>query len=223
MDEYGFTPECITRNGAPWFPLMGEFHYSRYPAEYWKESLYKMKAGGIDVVSTYVIWIHHEEIEGEYDFSGRRDLSRFVRTCAECGLKAMLRIGPWCHGEVRNGGFPDWLLEKPFKARTNDEGYFAAVEKWYRAVFERVEGLFSGDPGPEGGGPVIGVQIENEFGHCGASQAPRARGICGAWRRWRGASASPRRCTRPPAGEARRPAASCPSWGATARRPGTSD
>lgn len=176
MDEYGFTPECITRNGSPWFPVMGEFHYSRYPAEYWKESLYKMKAGGIDVVSTYVIWIHHEEIEGEYDFSGRRDLSRFVRTCAECGLKAMLRIGPWCHGEVRNGGFPDWLLEKPFKARTNDEGYFAAVEKWYRAVFERVEGLFSGDPGPEGGGPVIGVQIENEFGHCGGLSGAEGEG-----------------------------------------------
>jgi len=173
MDEYGFTPRCLTKNGEPWFPVMGEFHYSRYPAEYWKESLYKMKAGGIDVASSYVIWIHHEEAEGEYDFSGRRDLAGFVRTCGECGLSMMLRIGPWSHGEVRNGGFPDWLLKKPFSTRTNDPAYFDTVEKWYRAIYERVKGLFLDDPQPGGGpGPIIGVQIENEFGHCGGLSGP---------------------------------------------------
>jgi beta-galactosidase len=168
MDEYGFTPRYLTRNGQPWFPVMGEFHYSRYPAEYWKESLFKMKAGGVDIVSSYVIWIHHEEAEGEYDFSGNRDLGRFVRSCGECGLTMMLRIGPWSHAEVRNGGFPDWLLKKPFAARTNDPEYFRAVEKFYRAIFERVKGLFLKDLLPDGNqGPIIGVQIENEFGHCG--------------------------------------------------------
>lgn len=168
METFGFTPRWLTKNDQPWFPVMGEIHYSRYPAKYWKESLYKMKAGGVDVVSSYVIWIHHEEIEGEYDFSGDRDLRAFVAACAECGMKLMLRIGPWCHGEVRNGGFPDWLLAKPFASRSNDERYLATVEKFYRKIFSQVEGFLLKDKLPSGSqGPIIGVQIENEFGHCG--------------------------------------------------------
>lgn len=168
MNAYGFTPEYLTKNGRPWFPLMGEMHYSRYPARYWRESLLKMKAGGIDVVSAYVIWIHHEEIEGEWVFSGDRDLRRFVMTCAECGLSLMLRIGPWIHGEVRNGGLPDWVLRQPWRARTNDEGYFETVRTLYAKIFSQVEGLFLKDAGTcPGGGPIIGVQIENEYGHCG--------------------------------------------------------
>ncbi|HOK00345.1 MAG TPA: beta-galactosidase [Termitinemataceae bacterium] len=162
MDNFGMTPQYLTKNGLPWFPIMGEFHYSRYPAEYWKESLLKMKAGGVDIVSSYVIWIHHEEIEGEYDFSGQRNLRRFVETVAECGLYFWIRIGPWCHGEVRNGGFPDWLLQKPFPVRVNNEDYFATVSRFYRAIYEQIRGLQHKD-----GGPIIGIQIENEYGHCG--------------------------------------------------------
>lgn len=168
MDTYGFTPEYVTRNGEPWFPVMGEIHYSRYPAEYWRESLLKMKTGGVNVASAYVIWIHHEEIENEFDFTGNRDLRRFVETCRDCGMSLMLRIGPWSHGEVRNGGFPDWLLKKPFKIRDNDPGYFDAVEKYYRAIYAQIAGLLLKDTQAGGKqGPIIGVQIENEFGHCG--------------------------------------------------------
>lgn len=162
MDEYAYSSEYLTKNGQPWFPVMGEFHYSRYPARYWRESLLKMKAGGVSVVSSYVIWIHHEEVEGELDFTGDRDLRGYVRTCGDCGLPVLLRIGPWCHGEVRNGGFPDWLLKKPFAPRTNDPLYLARVGDYYRSVFGQVEGLLLKD-----GGPIIGIQIENEFGHCG--------------------------------------------------------
>ena len=97
-------------DGKPWFPVMGEFHYSRYPAEDWRAELLKMKAGGVDIVSTYVFWIHHEEIEGQWDWSGRRDLRKFVQTCGDVGLKVLVRCGPWDHGEVRNGGFPDWVV-----------------------------------------------------------------------------------------------------------------
>lgn len=166
MTEYGFNKEYLTKDKGPWFPMMGEFHYSRYPEQYWKESLLKMKAGGIEIVSSYVIWIHHEEVEGEYDFSGQRNLRRFVEIVGEAGLKMFLRIGPWCHGEVRNGGFPDWLLQKEYEVRSNEEGYFDAVGTFYKKIYEQVEGLLYGD-----GGPVIGVQIENEYGHCG--------GLCG--------------------------------------------
>lgn len=162
MAEYGYNQKYLTMDGNPWFPVMGEFHYSRYPEQYWKESLYKMKAGGIEIVSTYVFWLHHEEIEGEYDFSGQRDLRRFTETVKECGLKMFLRIGPWCHGEARNGGFPDWLLHKDFKVRTNDERYLALIKKFYSEIAIHVKGLMEQD-----GGPIIGIQIENEYGHCG--------------------------------------------------------
>ena len=162
---YDFDNISLKKDGKRWFPVMGEIHYSRYPKEYWHESLMKMKAGGVDVASAYVIWIHHEEIEGQYDFSGDRDLKLFVRTCKECGMKLWLRIGPWVHGEVRNGGFPDWLLKKDFEVRTNDERYFAVVENWYKRIFKEVEGFFWSENNPDN--PIIGVQIENEFGHCG--------------------------------------------------------
>ena len=165
MSEYSFTPEYLTKDGKPWFPVMGEMHFSRYPQKYWKESLCKMKAGGVDVVSSYVIWIHHEEIEGSYDFSGDRDLRAFAAACRDCGIKLFLRIGPWCHGEVRNGGFPDWLLKKPFKIRDNDEEYFACVEKWYSKIYSMVSGFLCAENGDDN--TIIGIQIENEFGHCG--------------------------------------------------------
>ena len=165
MAEYSFTPEYLTKDGKPWFPVMGEMHYSRYPQKYWKESLCKMKAGGVDIVSSYVIWIHHEEIEGSYDFSGDRDLHAFAAACRDCGIKLFLRIGPWCHGEVRNGGFPDWLLKKPFVNRTNDEEYFACVEKWYSKIYNMVSEFLCADSNSDN--TIIGVQIENEYGHCG--------------------------------------------------------
>ena len=93
-----------------------------------------MKAGGLEIAATYVFWIHHEEIENQYDFSGDRDLRLFVQTCKECGMKLWLRIGPWAHGEARNGGFPDWLLKKEYEPRTNDERYFSVVERWYKKI-----------------------------------------------------------------------------------------
>lgn len=162
MGEYGFNSRYLTRDGKPWFPVMGEIHYSRVKREDWKSELYKMKAGNVSVVSTYVIWIHHEEIEKEYDFSGNRNLHEFVKAIKETGLKMILRIGPWSHAEVRNGGFPDWLLKKEYEPRTNDYRYFEEVRRFYNKIFEQVDGFLHKD-----GGPIIGVQIENEYGHCG--------------------------------------------------------
>lgn len=163
MATYSYDSKSLFRDGKRWFPVMGEIHYSRYPDCDWKEALLKMKEGGVDIVSSYVIWIHHEEIENDYDWTGWRNLRKFVETIKECGLTMIIRIGPWSHAEVRHGGFPDWLLAKCPDARsTNDEKYFAEVEKWYKAIYEQVKGLFVND-----GGPIIGVQIENEYGHCG--------------------------------------------------------
>lgn len=161
-DYFSYNEKYLMKNDRPWFPIMGEMHYSRYPSQYWEESIEKMKAGGVNVLSTYVLWIHHEELEGVYDFAENKNLRAFVETCKKCNLYVVLRIGPWCHAEVRNGGFPDWLLKKDFEVRTNDEAYFETIHKFYSKIYEQVEGLLLKD-----GGPIIGVQIENEYGHCG--------------------------------------------------------
>lgn len=162
QDHFSYNEKYMMKNEKPWFPIMGEMHYSRYPSQYWEEAIEKMKAGGVDVLSSYVLWIHHEEIEGDYDFTGNKDLRKFVETCKKCKMYIILRIGPWCHAEVRNGGFPDWLLKKDFDLRTNNEAYFETIYKYYSKIYEQVEGLLLRD-----GGPIIGLQIENEYGHCG--------------------------------------------------------
>jgi beta-galactosidase len=145
------------RNGKPWFPVMGEFHFSRYPKEQWEESILKMKAAGIDVIATYVFWIYHEEEEGKWDWSGNRDLKYFANLCAKHNVYLFARIGPWCHGEVRNGGFPDWLLAKA-KTRKNDSTYLNYVTKFFTQINQQLKGFYFKD-----GGTVIGAQIENEF------------------------------------------------------------
>ena len=148
----------IERDGMPWIGVMGEYHYVRDRRENWARELAKMRAGGITAVSTYVFWIYHEESEGSFDFTGDRDLRKFVADAQNAGLDVIIRIGPWCHGETRNGGLPDWILKKPFKVRDNNPGYMKKAEIWYRHIYEQVKGLFYRD-----GGPIIGVQIENEL------------------------------------------------------------
>jgi beta-galactosidase len=155
--EIGVNSQYLTLDGRPWLPVMGEFHFSRYPEQYWEKELLKMKAGGVQIVATYLFWIHHEEIERQFDWSGQRDLRRFLQLCDKHGLYVFLRIGPWSHGEVRNGGFPDWLLTKGV-TRRNDPQYLSYVQRYFGQIGEQVKGLLWKD-----GGPIIGVQFENEY------------------------------------------------------------
>lgn len=148
----------IERGGKPWIGVMGEYHFSRDSRDNWYTELCKMRSGGITVASTYLFWIYHEEIEGEFDFSGDLDIRQFILDAARAGLDVVIRIGPWAHGECRNGGFPDWILKKPYKIRENDPEYMAKARIWYEKIYEQVEGLFYKD-----GGNIIGIQIENEL------------------------------------------------------------
>ncbi|WP_371575844.1 beta-galactosidase [Streptomyces sp. NBC_01314] len=148
----------LTRGGRPWFPVSGEFHYTRYPAGEWEEELLKMKAGGVTAVAAYVIWIHHEEVEGRIRFDGDRDLRRFAELCARHGLDLVPRIGPWVHAEVRNGGLPDWVLDRADAPRTDDPAYLAPVRAWYAAIAGQLHGLDRSN-----GGPIVAIQIENEL------------------------------------------------------------
>ena len=148
----------FTCDGKPFIGVMGEFHFSRCDRALWRDELEKMKAGGITVVSTYLFMIHHVETEGEYDFSGNRDIRAFVEECKKASLNVFLRIGPWCHGECRNGGFPDWLCKKGFGLRENNDGYLAVCREWYEKIYEQIRGLLFSD-----GGNIIGIQLENEL------------------------------------------------------------
>jgi len=151
--------QYMTLGGKPIIPVLGEFHFSRYPKEQWKDVILKMKANGINIIATYVFWIHHEEIEGQFDWTGNKDLRSFVKLCQENGLWVYPRIGPWCHGEVRNGGTPDWILKKKYLVdRSNDPVYQYYVDRLFREISIQLNGLYYKD-----GGPVIGVQLENEF------------------------------------------------------------
>lgn len=150
-------------NGKRIMPVMGEIHYSRMEPESWREAILKMQAGGINILATYVFWSHHEERKGEWDFSGCRDLRSFLKLCGELGMKVWLRIGPWSHGEARHGGFPDYVqYAEDFETRTNDPAYLELVRIFYEKIGEQARGMMCAQ-----GGPVIGIQLENEYGHCG--------------------------------------------------------
>ena len=157
-EEISVNSRYIARNGKPVIPVMGEYHFCRDKRENWAEELAKIKAGGVDIVATYILWIYHEEIEGEFDFSGDLDIRAFIEACAEQGLEVMLRIGPWAHGECRNGGFPDWLQKSGIPLRSNDPRYMIKACIWYEKIFQQVKGLFFKD-----GGPIVGIQFENEL------------------------------------------------------------
>ena len=154
---------CLYRDGKPFIPVMGEFHFTRYPASEWREAWLKMKSGGVDIVATYVFWIHHEEEQGHWDWSGQRSLRDFLRLCKEVDLLTTVRLGPWGHGEVRNGGFPDWLQHAAFwgkdgckRCHPNPE-FMKLAAVLYQQIAAQTQGLLW-----KHGGPVIGVQLDNE-------------------------------------------------------------
>lgn len=182
---YEVNNKYLVKNGNPMLPIMGEFHFSRWNPSEWKEAILKMRAGGVDIIATYVFWIHHEEKKGEWDFSGSRDLRAFLELCQSLNMPVWLRIGPWAHGECRNGGFPDWLAEelgdnglgvkpgqeKAREARTNDELYMKYVRLFWEKLAQQVKGMMCKE-----GGTVLGIQLENEYCHAGGP-SDKAEGI----------------------------------------------
>ncbi|MFG1923164.1 beta-galactosidase [Cryptosporangium sp. NPDC048952] len=144
------TSRYVVRRGVPVVPVSGELHYSRVPRRRWAERLRQLKAGGVTVVSSYLFWLHHSPAPGEYHFDGNLDVAAFVDLADETGLDVMLRIGPWVHGESRNGGFPDWVRDAPVRHRTDDPAYLRLVEEWFAAIGPHFR-------------PVLGIQLENEL------------------------------------------------------------
>jgi beta-galactosidase len=154
----GLNAQYLTLDGKPWLPVMGEMHYSRVPEAEWETEILKMKSAGVQVIATYLIWIHHEEVRGQWEWTGQKDLRRFVQLCAKHGMYVVPRIGPWSHAEVRNGGFPDWLLTETTQQRSNDPTYIHFVDLYYKQIAAQLKGMMWRE-----GGPVIAIQLENEY------------------------------------------------------------
>ena len=137
---------------------MGEIHYSRVPQDEWQQEVRKMREGGVTIIATYVFWSHIEEQEGIFRWNGQRNLRRFLEVCQQEQMPVVLRLGPFCHGEVRNGGIPDWVFTKGCKLREQNPVFLGFAEKLYRQIFTQVQGLQWKD-----GGPVIAAQFDNEY------------------------------------------------------------
>lgn len=158
-----FTSYYMEQDGRPCLPILGEFHFSRFPRRFWQHELAKIAALGVDMVASYVFWNHVEEDEGSFDWSEDRDLRSFVQLCASQGLQVLVRLGPFCHGECRNGGLPDWLYGRPFAVRSTDPRFMRYVRRLYGEIGAQLKGQLFKD-----GGPVVGVQLDNEYMHAGA-------------------------------------------------------
>ncbi|XP_061058163.1 beta-galactosidase-1-like protein 2 isoform X1 [Eubalaena glacialis] len=138
----------------------GSVHYFRMPREYWRDRLLKMKACGLNTLTTYVPWNLHEPERGRFDFSGNLDLEAFVLLAAEVGLWVILRPGPYICSEMDLGGLPSWLLQDPdMRLRTTYKGFTEAVDLYFDHLMVRVVPLQY-----KHGGPIIAVQVENEYG-----------------------------------------------------------
>lgn len=160
----GINNRYLTLNGKPWLPVMGEIHYVRVPNRDWDEELAKIKASGVDVVATYFFWNYHEETPGDFNWAGDRDVRRFVQLAQKHGLKVVVRLGPWAHGEVRYGGVPDWVVRQ-YPLRGSDPRYMELVDRYWGEIAKQLNGLLW-----KQGGPIIGVQLENEYNLVGANQ-----------------------------------------------------
>ena len=150
-------------NGEPFVIRAAELHYPRIPREYWDHRIKMSKALGMNTICLYVFWNIHEQNEGEFDFSGNSDLRKFIELCAENDMKVILRPGPYVCAEWEMGGLPWWLLKKKdIRLREDDPYFLEKVEAFQKAVAGQVADLTI-----QNGGPVIMVQVENEYGSYG--------------------------------------------------------
>lgn len=138
----------------------GELHYSRVPKEYWKHRLMMMKAMGLNAITTYVFWNYHEESPGKWNWSGEKNLKEFIQTAQEVGLFVIIRPGPYVCAEWDFGGYPWWLpTDKNLEIRKDNPAFLAQCKIYINQLAKQIVPLEI-----QNGGPVIMVQVENEFG-----------------------------------------------------------
>uniref|UniRef100_A0A667WRD9 Si:dkey-224e22.2 n=1 Tax=Myripristis murdjan TaxID=586833 RepID=A0A667WRD9_9TELE len=150
----------FTLEGKPFRVLGGSIHYFRVPRAYWEDRLLKLRACGLNTVTTYVPWNLHEPERGVFNFQDQLDLEGYLRLAASLGLWVILRPGPYICAEWDLGGLPSWLLrDKNMKLRTTYPGFTDAVNSYFDQLIKRVAPHQYSK-----GGPIIAAQVENEYG-----------------------------------------------------------
>ncbi len=151
------------RNGNPHRIFSGALYYFRVPAGYWEDRILKYRACGLNTIETYVAWNLHEPKAGRFCFDGNLDIRRFIELAGSHGMDVILRPGPYICSEWDLGGLPAWLLaDASMQLRTLHPAYLAAVESYFDNLFGQV-----GDLQCTNGGPIIAMQVENEYGSFG--------------------------------------------------------
>jgi beta-galactosidase len=151
-------------DGKPFQIISGAIHSSRVPRAYWRDRLRKARAMGLNTVETYVFWNVYETSPGNFDFSGQNDIAEFIREAQQERLFVILRPGPYVCAEWDFGGYPAWLLRDPgMEVRTSDPAFMAAASRWLHRLGQELAPLQSAN-----GGPIIAVQVENEYGSFGS-------------------------------------------------------
>jgi beta-galactosidase len=154
-------------DGKPFQIISGAIHYARVPRAYWRDRLRKARAMGLNTVETYVFWNLHEPTPGQYDFSGQNDVAEFIREAQQEGLFVILRPGPYVCAEWEFGGLPAWLLREPgMRVRSANPAFMADATRWFHRLGQELAPLQSAL-----GGPIIAVQVENEYGSFGSDHA----------------------------------------------------
>lgn len=147
--------------------ISGAIHYFRVVPEYWKDRLEKLKAMGCNTVETYIPWNMHEPKEGTFDFKDRLDIRRFIEIASDLGLFVIVRPSPYICAEWEFGGLPSWLIkDRNMKLRTAYQPYLEKVSSYYKRLFQELVPLQCTN-----GGPIIMMQIENEYGSYGNDKA----------------------------------------------------
>ena len=150
-------------NGKPFVVKAAEIHYPRIPKPYWEHRIKMCKALGMNTVCIYIFWNIHEQREGEFDFTGNNDVAEFCRLAQKNGMYVIVRPGPYVCAEWEMGGLPWWLLKKKdIKLRERDPYFMERVKIFEQKVGEQLAGLTI-----QNGGPIIMVQVENEYGSYG--------------------------------------------------------
>ncbi|USK36749.1 beta-galactosidase (plasmid) [Bacillus sp. F19] len=163
MHSFKYNTESFIYDGKPITIISGAIHYFRVVPQYWKDRLLKLKACGFNTVETYIAWNIHEPKEGEFHFEGIADLVKFIKTAEEVGLFVIVRPSPYICAEWEFGGLPAWLLADPgMRLRCFHKPFLNKVDAYYDVLLPKLQPLLCTN-----GGPIIAMQIENEYGSYG--------------------------------------------------------
>lgn len=147
-------------DGKPLQIRCGEIHFARVPREYWTHRLKMARAMGLNTVCVYLFWNLHEWNEGRYDWSGMADAAEFCRLAQREGLWVILRPGPYSCAEWEMGGLPWWLVKHDkIQLRSSDPAFLEPAVRYLREVGRVLEPMQI-----TRGGPLLMVQVENEYG-----------------------------------------------------------